>query len=186
MRRVTAKLAIGPVRGPHRASAMGLPRLRAGPVGLTRPTFGFPHPSPAAVARFHRGVRMTKLNFLLQCSTTLLALHNDPATAISTRPERGGPNREGLDIMRKSLPIALVLARLSRLPALRLRWPQPIHNQVTHRTVAGAPRRAHCLTAKAWVRIATLRNRCCSTLANNKTRPPFPAIRGTICYPLPY
>ena len=39
--------------------------------------------------RFHRGVLMTKLSFLLQCSTTFAALHNGLASAISRRPERG-------------------------------------------------------------------------------------------------
>ena len=147
---------------------------------------GCPHRIPAlAAARFLRGVLMTKLYFLLQCTTTLPALHNDPATAIFRRPERGGRNREGLDIMRKSLPIALVLGAFTIAGAAFALAPA-IHSQVTRHPVAGAPSQSALLDGK-------------SVRQDRHTPPPrlfhacqqqdpttIPASHGTVCFPLPY
>jgi len=87
--------------------------------------------------------------------------------------------------MRKSLPIAFVLAAVTIAGAAFALAPA-IHNQVTHRTVAGAPAQSALVDGKSMGQDRHTPQPLLFHACQQQDPTAFPASSGTVCYPLPY
>jgi hypothetical protein len=87
--------------------------------------------------------------------------------------------------MRKSLPIALVLGAFTIAGAAFALAPA-IHNQVTHRTVAGAPAQSALLDGKSVGQDRPTPRPLLFHACQQQDPTTIPANHGTVCFPLPY